>query len=108
MADDRLSITHQLCLRAIADTNPCHLRLFEIAVDPEAVGIDDGDIARSRVREIADPHKQIGDVSVNRTEHLGSLEVNFRLSELLLSSIERSFRLNGVAGIDLLLLDRCG
>src|SRR6476661_9166983 len=51
---------------------------------------------------------QIGDVSVNRTEHLGSVEVNFRLSELLLSSIERSFRLNGVSGIDLLLLGRCG
>jgi hypothetical protein len=37
MPDDRLGVSHQLCFDAIADADPRHLRLFEVAVDPIAV-----------------------------------------------------------------------
>jgi hypothetical protein len=53
MSDDRLRIAHQLRLCAIADTDPRQLRLLEIPINPEAVGIDDGDIAGAGVRIIA-------------------------------------------------------
>src|ERR1700681_1271619 len=101
MSDDRLRIAHQLRLRAILNTDSRHFCFFEIPVDPEAVGIDDGDIAGSDMRKIADPHKQVRDIAVLRAAHLSSLKVNLRLSELLLSGIERSLRLNGIAGIGL-------
>src|ERR1700746_79085 len=104
MSDDGLRIAHQLRLRAIPDTNSRHFCFFKIPVDPEAVGIDDGDIAGSGMRKIADPHKQVRDIAVHGAAHLGPLEVNVSLSELLLSGIERGLRLNGIAGIDLLLL----
>src|SRR6202161_1671610 len=104
MSDDWLRIAHQLCLRAIPNTDSRHLCFFEIPVDPEAVGVDDGDIAGSSMRKIADPHKQIRDIAVHGAPHLGPSKVNLRLSELLLSGIERGLRLNGIAGIGLLLL----
>jgi hypothetical protein len=43
--------------RAIPNTDSRHFCFLEIAVDPEAVGIDDGDIACSSARIVADPHE---------------------------------------------------
>jgi|HubBroStandDraft_2_1064218.scaffolds.fasta_scaffold1981545_1 hypothetical protein len=70
MSYDRLRIAHQLRLSAIPDTDSRHFCFFEIPVDLEAVGIDDGDIAGSRMRKIADPHKQVRDIAIHRAAHL--------------------------------------
>src|ERR1700758_1155580 len=106
MSDDRLRIAHQLRLGAIPNTDSRHFCFFEVPVDPKAVGVDDGDIGGSDMRKIADAHEQVSNKAVYGTAHLGPLQVNLGLSELLLSGVERGLRLNGIAGKDLLLRGR--
>ncbi len=49
MAGQRGVVAHQLDARRVADMDPLDLGLFEIAVHPERVGIDDGDPRLPRV-----------------------------------------------------------
>ena len=98
MSKDGLSVSHQLCFNAIADANSRHLRLLEIAVDPVAVGVDDGDVRDPLARIVADPHQKVGDVAIDRTEDLGPPQIELGLCDLLLRGVEGGLCLNRGAG----------
>ncbi len=108
MSEDRLRVAHQLRLGAIADAHPRQFRLFEIAVDPKTVGIDHGNIADTGDRKVSDPQQEVGDVTVDGTDDVGPLQVQFRLGELVCRCLIRGFRLHRVASKDLLFLGSRG
>ena len=104
MARDGLGVTHQFRLDAIADADPRHLRLLEVAVDPVAVAVGDRDVGGALMREVADAHQQVRDIAVHRAANLRAFQVYFRLGELLLGRLEGRFGLDRRPGEDLLFL----
>jgi hypothetical protein len=50
---DNLSIAHQLDLGGIADPDRFKIRLLEIAVDPERISVDDGNLILPNIGVIA-------------------------------------------------------
>ena len=49
-----LALAHQLDAGGVADADRFEIRLLEIAVDPERVGIDDGDDVRPDIGVVAE------------------------------------------------------
>src|SRR5262249_56861849 len=88
----------------ISESHPCNLRLLKIAIEPVTVGVDDRNIGYSRVRIVTNPQQEVGDVTVHRAANLGSVQIDFSLSDLLLHGFERSLCLDCIAFICLLLL----
>ena len=83
-----------------------HLGFLKIAIDPIAVGIDHRDIGGAYPSIVTHAHQKISDIAVHGTAHLGPLEVDVGLGDLLLGSVESGLRLGSVAG-KYLLLFRC-
>ena len=59
MAANDLAIAHRFDLGRIAHANRTEIDLLEIAVNPERIGVDDGDYVLPGVRIVAELRQQI-------------------------------------------------
>jgi hypothetical protein len=54
MAANDLAIAHQFHLGRVADLDPVEAGLFEIAVDPERIGVDERDLVLPDIGVVAE------------------------------------------------------
>ena len=99
-------IAHEGDLGVIADGEGAHLGFLEVAGHPERVAVDHRDIGRAGVGVVADAKLQVGDVAVDRRDHVGAHEVDLGLIEVGERCLIGALRHVIVAGVFLLLLDR--
>src|ERR1700730_15555821 len=79
MATNDLAVSHQLdgCWVVLMDLPKTGL--LEVAVDPEGVGVDDGDYLLADIGVVAELCQQIGHVAVDRRADDGPAEIELRL-----------------------------
>src|SRR5260370_19135384 len=81
MATNKLAVAHQLDTCRVAFKDPAETGLLEIAVDPEGIGIDDGDQLLPDSGVVAELRQQIGYVSTHRRSNHGAAEIELRLGD---------------------------
>src|SRR6266852_7821446 len=79
MATNELAVTHQLDGSRVAVMDPTETRLLEVAVDPEGVGVDDGDQLLTDSGVVAELRQQIGNISAYRRANYRPIEIELRL-----------------------------
>src|SRR5258708_10987930 len=81
MATNELAVTHQLDGCGVALMNPADTRLLEVPVDPEGIGVDDGDQLLTDRGVIAELRQQIGYISIHRRPNHGPTQIELRLGD---------------------------
>ena len=100
-----LAIAHQLDRGRVADLDRVEVGLLEIAVDPEGIGVDQGNQVLSDGRVIAELRQKIGHVAVDRRADLGALQIDLRLVQVGDGLLIVAWAAERVASKGLLLLD---
>src|SRR5258708_29815203 len=92
MATNELAVTHQLDGCGVALMNPADTRLLEVPIDPEGIGVDDGDQLLTDSGVVAELCLQIGNISVHRRANHGPAEIELRLGDGRLVQGDYAFR----------------
>src|SRR5712675_3078063 len=79
VATNDLAVAHQLHGCRVALMNPPETGLLEVAVDPEGIGIDDGDYLLTDCGVVAELREQVGYVAVDRRANYRPVEIELRL-----------------------------
>src|SRR3984893_7235785 len=74
VATNDLAIAHRLCLWRVGLVDRAEIDLLEIAVNPERVGVDEGDYILPDICIVAELREQVGHSTIDRRVDLRALE----------------------------------
>ena len=73
------AVAHQFDLGWVPFVDRAKINLLEIAVNPERIGVDDGNYVLPNIRVVAELRQQVCHPTVDRRADLSALEVDPRL-----------------------------
>src|SRR3984893_11123190 len=104
VATNDLAIAHRLDLGRVALVDRAEIDLLEIAVNPERVGVDEGDYILPDIRIVAELREQVSHKAVDGGADLSALEVDPRLVQVCQGLLILRLGGNRVRRIGLLVL----
>src|SRR5580704_2885332 len=82
MATNDLAVAHRFDLGRVAYADRADIDLLEIAVNPERVGVDEGDYILPDICIVAELREQVGHPAIDDRADLSALEVDPRLVQV--------------------------
>src|SRR5262249_10904210 len=82
MTTHNLSVAHQLDLSRITDADWGKVRLLEISIDPERIGVDHRYAVHANIYVVAKLGQQVRNVAVGRGDNARTIKVHLCLAEL--------------------------